>query len=89
MHRMYAGPCGPKVMMHCGDSARSVPSLQSLHNRQMGSRREGQALEFKIHTGDEDLHFGVDRLMSQESSGGCPKVRKSPDAGRHPPRACR
>src|SRR4029077_5417938 len=41
-------------------------SLKSLHDGQMGSRREGQTLEFKIHTGDEDLHFGVDRLMSPE-----------------------
>ena len=66
MHRMHAGPCSLEVMLHRGDRATSIASLQSLHDRQMGSRREGQALEFKIYTGDQDLHFGVDRLMSQE-----------------------
>ena len=66
MHRMHVGPCRPEVMLHRGDSAISIASLQGLDDRQMGSRREGQALEFKIYTGDEDLHFGVDRLMSQE-----------------------
>src|ERR1700677_442708 len=32
----------------------------------MGGRREGQALEFKIDTGDENLHLGGDRFMGAQ-----------------------
>jgi len=48
MHRMHAGPCSPEVMLHRGDSACSVASLQSLHDRQMGSRREGHSPKARL-----------------------------------------
>ena len=79
MHRMHAGPCSPEVMLHRGDSACSVASLQSLHDRQMGSRREGHSPKARLVVTVIEVRWGC---HVNSGAGRTRSLRARPCSGR-------